>query len=116
MISMKSSQPIKVDIGWLGVIPNDNRKPGESNGHYTFFVECMSCDRWYDHHLLKCDSEEELVKLYGLYYKRLLGILPFKMYDEDFIKIAENTWKDADYQSARSKKIKKGASLAGEDI
>lgn len=107
MISMKTKSPLKVDFGWIGPIPDDNRKPGESKGHLTFFVDCMSCDRWYDNHLLKCDSEEELEKLFSLYAERLAKSLPFKVYPEDFKILAANTWKDSDYQEARRKRRKK---------
>lgn len=104
MISMKSKRPFKVDFFWIGSVPDDNRLPGETNGHHTFFIECMSCDRRYNSHLLKCNSEAELAKLFSLYAERLVNVLPFKVFPEDFLALASNTWKDEEYQRARVKR------------
>jgi len=99
---MKSTEPFKVDFGWIGEIPSDDRLPGESNGHLSFFVYCMQCDRWHSNHLLKCDNENELADLFSRYAKRLKTVLPFKMFDEDFRILAKNTWSDKEYQAERS--------------
>lgn len=108
MISMKSKSPFKVDFFWIGMIPDDNRQPGETLGHYSFFVNCMYCDRWYVNHLVKCDSEQELVELFSLYEKRLKDAIPFKLFPEDFVVLASNTWKDPEYQVSRAAKKHKG--------
>lgn len=107
MISMTTDRPLNVDFGWIWLIPDDNRKPGESNGHLRFFVECIHCDRWCENHQMKCASEQELVQLFQLYAKRLVDSLPFTMFPEDFVILASNTWNDPEYQAARAAKKKK---------
>lgn len=101
MVSMKATRPLNVKFDWVGAIPDDNRNPGETRGHHTFFVECMSCDRNYNNHLLKCSSEEELIELFTRYAARLVHTMPFKLFKEDFIALAANTWKDPNYQAEK---------------
>lgn len=104
MISMKTKARLRVDFGWIGPIPDDNRKPGESKGHLSFFVECMQCDKECDAHQLNCDSEDELITLYELYAERLKKALPFKMFREDFVQLAKNTWNDPAFQAEKGLK------------
>lgn len=102
MITPMSNEPLKVDFGWIGAIPA-HHKPGESNGHYTFFIECVSCDPEYDARLLQCTSRKQIQELLAQYRQRLESFLPFTMFDEDLKILAANTWKDQSFQRARRK-------------
>ncbi len=114
MVSMKTTRPLAVDFDWLGGIPTNDRKPGESKGHHLFFLRCIHCDHWCDSHLLKCANEHEIVTLLGLYAKRLEGVLPFEMFPDDFTAIAKGTWNDAEYQAARAERATKNTAKASQ--
>ena len=60
---------LRWDIGWFGTAPTD--KPERATCRQNFFVECMWCDRWHDNHLLKCESEKDMIELYIAYRKRI---------------------------------------------
>jgi len=96
---------LKWDIGWFGAVPTD--EPERATSRQNFFVYCAWCDRWHDNHLLKCESEKDMIELYKAYRKRInLSKMGFTVTDSDIEAIAERTWKDENFQEAKKEKLK----------